>query len=69
VESIGGGSGRLFFWPDPSNDPLRALTQYEFLDLAGRSLWQRPEDHRPRHLEASEVLATEGDISSVVALV
>src|SRR5690242_20615218 len=40
---------------------LRALPQHEFLDLAGRGLWQRAEQHGPRRLIMREVLAAEGD--------
>src|SRR6266853_2497540 len=40
---------------------FRALAQHEFLDLAGRGLRQRTEHHGPRHLEAGEVVAAEGD--------
>src|SRR5712671_4609021 len=44
-----------------SNVRLRALAQYEFLDLSGRGLRQRAEQHGPGRLETREMLAAEGD--------
>src|ERR1051326_3695065 len=46
---------------NPSAERLRLAAEYEFLDLAGGGLGERAEDHGPRHLEARESLAAEGD--------
>src|SRR5262249_43912540 len=42
-------------------DFLGAFAQLVFLDLAGRGLWQRPENYGPRHLVIGEVSAAPGD--------
>src|SRR5271165_682639 len=48
------------FWL-ASNGFLGALAQQEFLDLAGRGLWQWPKDDRPGRLEVGKALAAKGD--------
>ena len=46
---------------DDCLDGLHPLSQNELLNLARRRPWQRPEDDRLRHLEASEVLVAMRD--------